>query len=93
MALPKKGSRLIAVSGINYRYMVISRMNATEIFIEQENAQGQKLHVASGLKEKLTITPSIVMRIITAAIKKGWEPNEKGKQFGGLLIEDYVGEV
>ena len=92
MSLPKKGSRLIIINGISYRYKIVVRSAQTEIFIEQDEVKGQKLHCISRNQNQVTITPAVVNPIISSAIQKGWKPAEKGKTFSELFIEDFLNE-
>lgn len=88
MTLPKKGSRLISVDGVSYRWLVTGNDMVIDVIVEQDEANGQKLksqfkyhdHAPDGSStaQRRTISPETIHQLISQAIKQGWQPGTPG---------------
>lgn len=93
MSLPKKGSRIINVNGLEYRYIVSGNDGYIDLIIESNENQGQRL-VASfdynhkyipttdgmKLKQQNSITPETVRKTIVYGLQNNWLPETKGQE-------------
>ena len=101
MAMPKKGSRVLTIDGQRYRWVVSVHDNAVNLVVEHADDVGQRLlayfecrdlYVRADdgswkfVSQQQSIRPSHVRRIISAAIKRGWEPQQKGT--GAFILRD-----
>lgn len=84
MALRKKGSRLITVNDVEYRWVVASDKKGIHLVIEHAEQPGQRLVVAFHRKdehgEATTVTPTNVKDIIEIGLQKEWNPTKQGQQ-------------
>jgi hypothetical protein len=88
MTIPRKGSRLITVHAMHYRWMVTGNDMVINVIVEKEGAKGQKLRVdfdypnlsphGSMMAQKRNVTPGVVIQCILYALQEGWEPDVKG---------------
>ncbi|MFF3439817.1 hypothetical protein [Streptosporangium sp. NPDC002721] len=97
MAIPKKGSRLITVDGVAYRWRVrhkptYSQGNAwgpLTFAVEPADGSGRVLLVSlpcsrpdAWLGERsMTIRPALVTATIRRALDHGWDPRRTGSAF------------
>ena len=97
MAIPKKGSRLIVVDGMLYRWRVrrkptYSQANAwvgIAVAIERANTKGAALlvqmpqaHPGNWMgAESEPVLPSDMERFIRYALSSGWRSSEQGEAF------------
>ncbi|MFI6297620.1 hypothetical protein ACIBEJ_38915 [Nonomuraea sp. NPDC050790] len=72
MAIPKKGSRLITVDGVRYRWR-----------IRHKPSYGQGIG-----EEPATVRPALVAMAITRALQSGWHPTHRGSQVRLSLSRD-----
>ncbi|MCW8876622.1 MAG: hypothetical protein OQK04_13185 [Kangiellaceae bacterium] len=95
MGIPKKGSRVITVDNIEYRWLVSRGKNQQlSLVIELKENPGQKLVTyfdscrayakdSEGqwvpIKQCRTIRPSFVQNLIKYSIEAGWSPSSKSK--------------
>ena len=104
VAIPNKNSRKIVVGNETYRW-VISPNDGYIVFIaEQAEFEGRRVEVymRSDINELWVDSPSIqdlylkiikpknAESIISQAIKKGWNPKEKGTPIIFDLAEDFL---
>ena len=103
MSLPKKGSRIIKVGNIDYRWMASGNDGWIDLYIESEAANGQPLKVkfeyyhkevkkidGVALKQQFIVTPDIVRQTIELGMKEGWEPNKAVKPLDLHHIDDKI---
>ena len=97
MSLPRKGSRVINVEGVSYRWLVRAKPTYTQACqdgamvaaVERENAKGATLSIKfKWLRPDVainlypnTVTPKLVESCIKSAINEGWKPSEFGPAF------------
>jgi len=94
MGLAKKGSRVIDVNGIDYRWALSPDSGYNVLIAQHAQANGAKLTVyitpdANALtpagNTQMPITPSIVAGLITQALELGWPSTER--------THDYICEM
>lgn len=89
MALPKKESRLISVTGKTFRWIVSPDSGYMVLVVELDGVKGQRLEVTfsyddeqdlvTGLNtQRLQITPEVVSSCIKKALSSGWRPDTSG---------------
>ncbi len=102
MALNKKKSRLITIESNQYRWVVSPNSGFNVFVAEKEDVKGRKIEVYFDRyinkfqsrfdpvvqKELKIIKPKDAESIIREAIKKGWNPHEKGRP----VVFDLEGE-
>ena len=96
MAIPKKGSRNITVSGKRFRWVVSIHNNTANLVVELADEPGQRLlayfecrdlHICDENGEwkfhsqKQSITPASVRRLICHGLGNDWRPDQKGPPF------------
>lgn len=97
MAIPKKGSRLIVVDGMAYRWRVRHKPTYSQangwggmaVAIERADAKGAALlvqmpqmHPGNWMgAESKPVLPSDVERFIRYALSSGWRSSEQGEAF------------
>ncbi|MFJ8579335.1 hypothetical protein [Micromonospora sp. NPDC093277] len=97
MALVKKGSRLITVDGITYRWRVRGRPtyaqalceNPLAVAVEQVDCKGRVLLVGMPQDHPsnwfggpaVPVLPSAVAAIVRKALAEGWQPTQPGTAF------------
>lgn len=91
MALAKKGSRLMEVEDIRYRWTVSPDSGYMWLVVERESANGCRLlammeyNDAMGLdgrsRQGRQITPATVRHHILSAMSAGWDPAAGGPPF------------
>ncbi len=97
MALSKKGSRNIVVTGLRYRWAVSTKVDRMELVAEYDGKRGQRLvargvyhdgwlALADGVNrgtpvQQTKVTPHAVRIVIERALLAGWNPFEKGSDF------------
>ncbi|PMR62690.1 hypothetical protein C1A38_02830 [Verrucosispora sp. ts21] len=97
MALVKKGSRLITVDGITYRWRVRARPTYAQalcekplaVAVEQVDCKGRVLLVSMPQDHPsnwfggpaVPALPSTVAAIVRAALAEGWQPTQPGTAF------------
>lgn len=101
MTLPQKGTRRITVDGEAYRWVVSVRRGAIRVAVEHAEVPGQRLDAyfechdtytrdASGdwrfKSQGRSIKPRIVQQLIREALRRGWQPTQRGLK--PLMIND-----
>ncbi|MFI6452490.1 hypothetical protein ACIBF6_13110 [Streptosporangium amethystogenes] len=97
MAIPKKGSRLITVDGVIYRWRIRRKPTYCQgngwgpltFAVESAEKPGRVLLVAlpfarpdAWLGERtMAVRPALVTAIIGTALDRGWDPQQKGNAF------------
>ena len=84
MGLPKKGSRLITVDGVVYRWLATHELDFSRedplywpvsLAVERAVEPGQRVLVSFRVPPRREwVTPGVVRRIILAALERGWRP-------------------
>ena len=93
MALSRKNSSLIEVSGRKFRWTVAPDDMLMSIIVQDSTGRGPKLQVGADyydrrrpdgmhLEQRMKITPKIVCRVIECALRRGWNPAGPGKDMG-----------
>jgi len=97
MALPKKNSRIINVSNIEYSWVASGNDDIIHLIVCLKENSGQKLlaffnyvNVVENNIIEIQITPSVVKQVIEYAINNGWDPNKKGKEFNIGIMNDLI---
>jgi hypothetical protein len=86
MAMPKKGTRLITVDGVRYRWIAsgydryLGEETDARIQVQSLDPAGAVLSVRA-VDWRETVLPSHVAHVIRTAIRKGWKPLEPGPPF------------
>ncbi|WP_372371068.1 hypothetical protein [Candidatus Uabimicrobium sp. HlEnr_7] len=84
MALRKKGSRVITVDDIKYRWVVATDKKGLHFVAEYADEPGQRIVVAFHREdqngEATSVTPADVQSLIKIALQKGWKPQKKAHQ-------------
>lgn len=104
MGMRKKGSRLITVDGVQYRFHVIAnrgyRNNALWVAIQRVDPTGQRLMTNFKLPILLephevwqAVTPAVVRQLIEGALARGWQPAVNGLGAFQLQSTDVVKEL
>jgi hypothetical protein len=88
MTLPRKGTRNIVIGGERYRWVVSGTDAPVQMDLIVERAAGCSSTLMVGTAGPVVITPRLVARIVTAAVRGGWAPQERGKDFRCHLDED-----
>ncbi|MCU0544545.1 MAG: hypothetical protein MUE44_20640 [Oscillatoriaceae cyanobacterium Prado104] len=78
MGISKKGSRLIKVNDLEYRWVVKSDDYGMSLVVESAENPGQRM--ITWLEYGNIISPGLVRKAILYAIDRGWHPQEKGQQ-------------
>jgi hypothetical protein len=97
MALPKKGARPITIDGRRFRwsirpmptYCMGNGWSRMTFAVEAAEASGCILYVTLArprpdnwmLEGSTPVTPGEVAKIVSAALKSGWNPTEPGSRF------------
>lgn len=97
MALVKKGSRLITIDGVTYRWRVRGRPTYAQglcgrpltVAVEQVDYKGRVLLVGMPQDHPsnwiggsaLPVLPSAVAAIVRKALAEGWQPTKPGTAF------------
>ncbi len=90
MTIPKKGSRLVHVDNVEYRYMVkpdkvsehdtdLGKTYYNHITVQVGTGRGRVFQYMEPLGP--AITPAGVKEAIVEAMIRGWDPEEKGNSF------------
>ena len=102
MAIPRKGSRLIRVDGVMYRWLVRHKPtyaqgleSAMTFAVEASDARGQVLIVTTGWWRPdnwlnapcRTVSPRVVERAVRSALAAGWRPGEGGGRFAYRFLD------
>ena len=86
MAMPKKGTRLITVDRVRYRWIAsgydryLGEETDARIQVQSLDPAGAVLSVRA-VDWRETVLPSHVAHVIRTAIRKGWKPLEPGPTF------------
>lgn len=88
MTSPRKGIRNIVVGGERYRWVVSGTDAPVQMDLIVERAGSCSSTLIVGAAGPVVITPRLVARIVTAAVRGGWAPQERGKDFRCHLDED-----
>ena len=95
MALPKKGTRRIAIEGEHYRWIVSPNDGFITLVVELAESPGQcltaffnylDLYEPAGpgrlkiVGQRCSIRPGVVRAVIEAALESGWRPKATGKR-------------
>ncbi len=93
MALAKKGSSLIIVEDMSYRWVVSANDGFMFLVVEAADENGQRLRACfcyhdnyepenAGMSlivgQRRSITPGVVREIVLTAIARGWQPSQRG---------------
>jgi hypothetical protein len=89
MALAKKGSRLISIDGVTYRWVVSPDSGYMVLVVETSDEPGQRLEavfdyhyqrveLGSCFIQGRAISPGIVRQVIVIALNRGWLPSKHG---------------
>lgn len=97
MSLPKKNSRNINVNNTEYSWVASGNDDIIYLIICLKESSGQKLialfqyvnMIENNLIE-VQITPLVVKQVIEQAIKNGWNPNKKDKDFNIGIMNDII---
>lgn len=86
MSLPKKGSRLIEVNGVKYRWRTSGNDYGINCFVEHSETPGQLLrrifpYVKRANGEQVAITSADVAALIDYGLSEGWTPQKNGPMF------------
>jgi hypothetical protein len=97
MSIPRKGSRLVVVDDVEYRWRVRSRptycqaltWSSLALAVEQVGRRGSVLlvdlaqaHPSNWMQQPAPgVTPVAVARHIRQALRAGWKPDVPGTQF------------
>ncbi|WP_280414264.1 hypothetical protein [Nocardia carnea] len=79
MGLARKGTRIIAVDGVRYRWAVAAK-DEPEMAIVAEIADGQGQRMATIVGQGAVIAPGLVAHVIRTALGRGWLPHRRGTQ-------------
>ncbi|MER5645778.1 hypothetical protein [Streptosporangium sp. NPDC002524] len=109
MAIPKKGSRLITVNGIAYRWRIRHKPTYSQAnswgsltyAVELAEEQGRVLLVELPCsrpdawfgERTMTVRPTLVAATIRRALDRGWDPSQAGSAFTLNLTEDELSDV
>jgi hypothetical protein len=88
MALAKKGSRLISIDGVTYRWVVSPDSGYMVLVVETNDEPGQRLEAVfnyhyqqveldSRFIQGRAISPGIVWQVIVTALERGWQPSTR----------------
>jgi hypothetical protein len=103
MALAKKGSRLISIDGVTYRWAVSSDSGYMVLVVETNDEPGQRLEAVfdyhyqqveldSRFIQGRAISPGIVRQVIVIALERGWQPSKHAlPPFRVDNVEQFVG--
>ncbi|NJM60516.1 MAG: hypothetical protein HC849_10445 [Oscillatoriales cyanobacterium RU_3_3] len=78
MALPKKGTRLIEVNDVKYRWVVKPDDDGLRLVIGLAENAGQKMTI--WVEHNNIISPGLVRKAILSALDRGWHPQQKGQE-------------
>jgi hypothetical protein len=96
VALAGKGSRLIVVEGVRYRYKVSIGLHVT-IVAQSLMSPGQRLAASLAASEdcdpikwaiKHLVIPGLVRHVILQGLAAGWRPTIPGKECA-ILVKDW----
>ncbi|GAA3142047.1 hypothetical protein GCM10010466_36250 [Planomonospora alba] len=109
MAIPRKGSRLITVDGVVYRWRIRRRPTYCQgngwgpltFAVEPADRPGRVLLVAlpcsrpdAWLGERsIAVQPALVAAVIQTALKRDWDPRQMGSAFVLDLSEDGLADL
>ena len=101
MALKKKGTRIIHVHGIKYRWLVSGGDEGIHVIVELAENPGQTLYTRfeyDGIrtdgryKQRRRITPDVIRQLIEYGLFSGWTPEKLLKRFEIHAPEDVIKE-
>ena len=83
MSLPKKGTRIISVNELKYRWISTGNEYGIDVLVERAQGQGQLFcftfrYEYDGNNIQLGVTPGIVEKFVNIALNIGWEPDSTG---------------
>jgi hypothetical protein len=109
MAIPKKGSRLITVDGVTYRWRIRRKPTYCQgngwgpltFAVESAEKPGRVLLVALPFVRPdawlggrtMAVRSALVAAIIRTALERGWEPRQAGSAFTLDLNDDDLADV
>ncbi|MGI5168336.1 hypothetical protein ACQEU3_28695 [Spirillospora sp. CA-253888] len=108
MAMAKKGTRLITVDGVGYRWKVRGRPTYDQVgfgddlrfVVEAAEEPGALLvvtlpytHPSAGWGRAAVVLPSTVAKAVRTALREGWRPELRGPVFSMKLEESDVALV
>lgn len=79
MALARKGTRIIVIDGVRFRW-VVAPDDEPGLAIVVERADGHGQRMATWVEHGTVITPGLVAGIIRKALEHGWTPRKSGEQ-------------
>ena len=101
MALRRRGSRLIHVDDVTYRWVISPDSGYMHLVVEAEGGRGQRLVVqmpyldvyasetGPATRQQTVVSPGVVRRCILRAISAGWDTNASAVPFTmGAAMED-----
>lgn len=87
MAIARKGSRLITVDGVSYRWVVSEDSGYKVVVVQHGSGRGQRLEATTTYGDAgfpgLAVRPADVRRLIEMALEDGWAPDSDGPPFSG----------
>jgi hypothetical protein len=79
MGLAKKGTRLITVEGVRYRWVVAPNDEpGLGVVVEAADSPGQRM--VTWVEHGTTISPWLVREVIAHALAQGWSPRARGPE-------------
>ncbi|XVQ85160.1 hypothetical protein ACQP2K_41210 [Microbispora siamensis] len=109
MAIPVKGSRLITVDGVAYRWRIRRKPTYRQAIgegpltfpVEPAEGPGRMLLVSlpfsrpdAWVGERTTaVRPALVAAVIRMALYRGWDPRQAGRAFALDVTEDDLTEM
>ena len=93
MALATKGSSLIIVEDVSYRWVVSANDGILFLVVEAADENGQRLRarfryhdisepenagVTRMIGQRRSITPGVVREVVLTAMARGWQPSQRG---------------
>lgn len=82
VSLSKKGSRLITVEGVAYRWSFSQDSGYAVVVLQHGAGTGQRVEAQTGSRDwgdKRPVTPAGVARLITFALTQGWNPTDPAR--------------
>ena len=101
MALPKKSIRKINIYGQDYSWIASGNDDFINLIISSSNGLGQKLLTQfdyhsfqsptdNCLRQRLSITPSLVRQVIEYGLNQGWTPGKRARDLRLGFLDDKI---
>lgn len=81
MAVARRGSKLITVGGVSYRWVVSEDSGFKVIVVQHASGSGQRLEASTSIIDDFihqAVRPGAVQRLIELALARGWSPDANG---------------